>query len=196
METMHAIRTRRAVRSFDPEPPSKEQIEAVIEAAVCAPSDLNRQPWSFVAIQGSDRLADLEQQVRASWLGTGDRRVAIAHDSEVSASVRALIDSGFAMFHGASAAIILLAPIGDEMAFLDTSLAAQNLMLAAHATGLATCPVALTHPYFEHPGTKAELGIPDGLRVVLAVVIGAPTDTRPGTERAKPGRKDPTIYWR
>ncbi|MGH1489612.1 MAG: nitroreductase family protein [Acidimicrobiales bacterium] len=192
METMHAIRTRRAVRSFDPNPPTKEQIETVIGAASYAPSDLNRQPWSFLVIQGSDKLADLEQQVQASWLGTGDRRVAIAHDSEVSASIRELIDSGFAMFHGASTAIVLLAPDGDEMAYLDTSLAAQNLMLAAHDIGLATCPVALTHPYFDHSGTKSEFAIPDRLRVVLAIVIG----TQANADRSKPARKDPSIYWR
>ena len=192
METMRAIQTRRAVRSFDPDPPTKEQIETVISAATCAPSDLNRQPWSFLVIQGSDRLADLEQQVQASWLGTGDRRVAIAHDSDVSASVRALIDSGFTMFHGASAAVVLLAPLEDEMAYLDTSLAAQNLMLAAHDRGLATCPVALTHPYFDHPETKTELAIPDGLRVVLVIVIG----TQAGASRPMPARKDPSIYWR
>lgn len=186
------MRTRRAVRSYSSRAPTKEQIETVIDAAIRAPSDLNRQPWSFLVIRGAERLDELEEEVRASWFGTSHRGVAIAHDSEVSASIRALIDSGFAMFHGASTAIVLMAPEGDEMALIDTSLAAQNLMLAAHDIGLATCPVALTHPYFEHPDTKAELAVPQGLRVVLAMVIGTPA----AASTSGPARKEPTVYWR
>ncbi len=192
METMQAIRSRRSVRSYEPEPPTIEQIEDVIGAAVCAPSDLNRQPWSFLAVRGADHLAELEKKVQAAWLGGGDRHLAIAHDSEVSAAVRGMIDSGFTIFHGASAVIVLLAPVGDEAALLDTALAAQNLMLAASDLGLATCPAAMSHAYFEHPDTMEELALPAGLRVVLAVVLGTPA-VAPSDG---PGRRDPVIHWR
>lgn len=129
--------------------------------------------------------------VRDSWTGNNDRGGSTAEQSETHDAVRALIDSGFSMFHGAPAAIICLAPIGDEMAFLDTGLAAQNLMLAAHATGLATCPVGLTHPYLEHPDTKAELGIPHDLRIVLVIVVGTPSGPPPPT----PPRTKPPLFW-
>ena len=71
METMQTIKDRRAVRSFTRDLVAKEQVEVLIDAATWAPSDLNRQPWSFVVIQGTDRLADLEEKARADWLGTG-----------------------------------------------------------------------------------------------------------------------------
>lgn len=191
MGTLEAIATRRSVRSYTSDPVPKARIEELIEAAVAAPSDLNRQPWSFAIINDAAKIEQLEQSVRDAWVGNNDRGGAAAQSSDIQENMRALIESGFAMFHGAPAAIICLAPNGDEMAFLDTAVAAQNLMLAAHATGLATCPVALTHPYLDHPDTKFELGIPTDLRIVLVIVVGTPSGAPP----PKPPRPMPPLFW-
>lgn len=191
MDALEAIHTRRATRSFDTTAPTTAQLESLIEAASMAPSDLNRQPWSFAIIQGHDRIAAMEKEVQAIWLGESERGQDHHPEPEVLANMRALLESGFSMFHDAPATVVLLAPTNDEMAYLDTALAAQNVMIAAHAAGMATCPVALTHPYFDHPVTKAELGIPESLRVVLAIVVGFAAGPAP---RA-PFRPSPTVYW-
>jgi nitroreductase len=192
VDTLQAIATRRSVRAYTPELVTKAQLDELIDAAVSAPSGLNRQPWSFAIINDPAKIEQLEQSVRDAWLGNNERgEQTEAANTETSNEMRALIESGFAMFHGAPAAIICLAPSHDEMALLDTALAAGNLMLAAHALGLATCPVALTHPYLDHPATKAELGIPADLRVVLTVVLGTPSGPPP----PRPPRSTPQLFW-
>ena len=45
-----AMRTRRTVRSFSPEPVPYEVIENAIKVAGCAPSGANQQPWKFVVV--------------------------------------------------------------------------------------------------------------------------------------------------
>lgn len=191
METMQTIKDRRAVRSFTQDLVAKEQVEVLIDAATWAPSDLNRQPWSFVVMQGADQLADLEEKARAGWLGTSDRTSALGLDPETVSAVQAMFESGFSLFHGASTVILVMAPDGDEMAFLDAALASQNLMLAAHDMGLGTCPVALTHAYFSDPETRKELGLPDGKRLVLAIVVGVPAPNLP----RRPLRREPSVSW-
>ena len=47
----HAIRKRRTVRDFSPEPIPEGVIERCIEAAAQAPSGANKQPWSFVLVR-------------------------------------------------------------------------------------------------------------------------------------------------
>jgi iodotyrosine deiodinase len=47
---LSAIRTRRSVRDFAPDPVPRALIEAAIAAAHSAPSGANRQPWHFVAV--------------------------------------------------------------------------------------------------------------------------------------------------
>lgn len=190
MEAMEAIRGRRAIRSFGAQPVAKETLETLIEAAICAPSGLNRQPWSFAVIEGRERLADLEHEARAAWAAV-DAQMAARQPPEVVAHVRELLASGFSIFHGASAVVVFLCPPDDSVGYLDTAFAAENLMIAAHALGLGTCPVGLAQPYLQQPETLATLGVPTDRRVVLAVVVGEPDGPPP----AMPPRHTPTVYW-
>ena len=73
MELDVCIKGRRSVRAYKDEPVSKEQIEAVLEAGIWAPTGMNRQPWKFIVIQNkqlikylSDETKILVQQVMPS----------------------------------------------------------------------------------------------------------------------------------
>jgi nitroreductase len=67
--------------------------------------------------------------------------------------------------------------------------AAQNLMLAAAALGLGTCPIGFAIPALNRPEVKAELGLPRDVSVVAPIVVGVPRD-----EAARPtSRKAPEI---
>ena len=46
-----AIKKRRSIRKFKPDPVSDELISEMLEAARLAPSASNRQPWRFQVIQ-------------------------------------------------------------------------------------------------------------------------------------------------
>ena len=59
----------------------------------------------------------------------------------------------------------------------DSGRVAQNVMLAADAIGLATCPVTL----HRDDEAAAVLGLPDGRRCRYAIALGyASADARPG----------------
>lgn len=48
---LSAMRRRRTVREFSPEPVPRDIVDAAIEAAATAPSGANRQPWKFVVVE-------------------------------------------------------------------------------------------------------------------------------------------------
>ncbi len=50
MELFEVIHTRRSIRSFSAEPVSEADLEAVLRAAMAAPSAGNEQPWHFVVV--------------------------------------------------------------------------------------------------------------------------------------------------
>ncbi|UCF09861.1 MAG: nitroreductase family protein, partial [Candidatus Bipolaricaulota bacterium] len=50
METRHAIETRRSIRSFADRPVSREDLQAILGAAMLAPSAKNSQPWRFTVV--------------------------------------------------------------------------------------------------------------------------------------------------
>lgn len=47
-----AVYDRRSIRKFLDTPISKEDIEAIIQSGIKAPSSKNRQPWKFTVVQG------------------------------------------------------------------------------------------------------------------------------------------------
>jgi nitroreductase len=68
----------------------------------------------------------------------------------------------------------------------DCCMAGQNLLLAAHAMGLGTCPVGFARPWFNEPEIKLELGIPANYTAVLPIVVGWPAGPTIAPPRAAP----------
>lgn len=61
---MDTITQRRSIRKFKPQAVSKEQLAAVINSGILAPSSKNRQPWRFVVVTGNSKenaLAAMER---------------------------------------------------------------------------------------------------------------------------------------
>ena len=52
MDLLEAIKSRKSVRAFKPEPIPTETIKKVLEIACRAPSSVNSQPWEFFIVKG------------------------------------------------------------------------------------------------------------------------------------------------
>ena len=50
MDALEAIAGRHGVLHFRPDPVEPAKVEAVLRAAVAAPSPVNLQPWAFVVV--------------------------------------------------------------------------------------------------------------------------------------------------
>ena len=72
MEIIEAIRTRRSIRSFRPDPVPKKVLEEILDACRWAPSGGNAQPWHFAVLGGEvmDKVkARLSENVETYWDG-------------------------------------------------------------------------------------------------------------------------------
>ena len=184
MELIDALRTRRAVRDYTDQPIEKPTIQALIDAAIEAPSAMNLQPWAFSVIQDRQQINRYADQAKDwllhSWpeLGLGDM-------------ARGILDQpGFTMFYNAPALVIVLATSAVPQASEDCCLAAQNLMLAARDQGIGSCWIGFARPWLDLPSTKQELGVPETYHVVAPLVLGYPKSWP-----APHGRKPAEIHW-
>jgi nitroreductase len=186
MELMEAIRTRRSVRSYEAKPVEKATLERLLEAAVQAPSASNTQPWAFGVIQGAERLKTLSDRAKALLLEQ-------TKGNESAASLRArLSDPSFSIYYGAPALVCIYTKSTGGHAKTDCAMAAQNLMLAAHAHGLGTCWIGLGQLLFESAEMKKELGVPAEYVPVGQLIVGHPEGSLP----APTDRKTPeVIFW-
>ena len=168
MDVMSAIYGRRAIRRYTSEVPDHLTIERLIDVAIQAPSAMNRQPWAFAVIEGSEILKSFSDRAKAYWPDAPEGNI----------------------FHDAPALVIICAISAERQAAEDCCLAAQNFMLAAYAAGLATCPIGFSRFWLEQPATKKEIGIAEDHMPIFPIALGFP-DEQPQSH----GRRAAEIVW-
>jgi nitroreductase len=153
-ETVH---NRASVRSFKPDPVTGLEWDALLRAAMAAPSAVNRQPWEFIVIEDRKTLDTLADALPYAKMA----REAPAAVVVCGVPARA--------FEGKL-----------EFAVIDASLACENLLLAAEALGLGAVWTAVyPEPSREDPVRKL-LGIPAEVVPLAFVPIGKPAgETKP-----------------
>jgi len=175
MPVLDAIRQRRAVRAYSGKPVDEAAVRSLLEAAVQAPSANNLQPWSFVVIQDRKLLHDISEEAKD----------ALAHDPHWKSHLP-LADPAFDIFYGAGTLIVICSKREGFCPVGDCYLAGQNLMLAACAMDLATCPIGLSRDVLQSPAMKKRLGVPPEEQPVLPIIVGHAAASMPRTQRVQP----------
>jgi nitroreductase len=160
MEAWDAIRARRNVRSYLPEPVPEADLDRIAEAGWRAPSASNRQHWDFIIVTARDQLQDL------STVWQGARHIA-----------------------SAPAAIVLVVPDPpDERTKLidqyDLGQATMAMTIAATDLGIGTGHSSVG----DQEKARAIVGVPDDHIVAFILGIGYPAD-RPLKPIVKPNRR-------
>ena len=183
------IQERRSIRRFDGSAIPPETLQRVLEAATTAPSAHNRQPWRFViitALEDKRSLANvLGEELREDRLADADDPGQIEKD--VTQSIERIADAPVVVIACLSMETMDVYP--DErrktaeyiMAVQSVSMAAQNLLLAAHAEGLGAC--WLCAPLFTKDEVREELNLPEGWDPQGLIILGYPADA--GKERPR-----------
>ena len=95
----------------------------------------------------------------------------------------ALAASGdFSSWIGSSTAIVGFAAPSDQMRLFDVGRQAQNMMIAAHAEGVGSCPVTLHHA----DRTRAAVGLPDDWQMPMVITLGYPVADHPESPLKRP----------
>ena len=178
MDVIDAIHGRRSIRAYRHDPISRALIAELLWAAVQAPTPpvSGDAPWALCVVEGVDRLAAL-----------GARALQYAREHQPQDRPWRWTESpGFTVFWGAPVLVLICAQAGNPEAPFDCCRAGQNLMLAAHAKGLGSCWVGAPMPWLHSAGVAAELGLPRGYEVVVAVVLGHAAESPAGNPRPQP----------
>lgn len=177
-----AIYQRRSVRSYRDIPVHRESILKLLEAAVRAPTAIHQECWTFVVVQDPDRLRRVSERARKLFL----EEVYRGHLDRGGHALEVFEKPDFNIFYNAGTLIVICAPSTGLFMEADCWLAAENLMLMAHAMGLGTCVIGSATIGLNTPDIKSELGIPDDYFVVAPIIVGVPGDTGQVTERRAP----------
>ncbi len=194
LSTADAIRARRSVRGFLPEPIAADTLRAVFELAQWAPSNCNTQPW-ITHVASGDTCELLRRRISEAARDPAQSAPDFPYDGkysgiyrerQIDAAVRlfgamniarddkagrtASFARNFAFFGAPHVAFLFLPePFGLREA-ADCGMYAQTLMLALTAHGLASCPqTALS---YHAPIVREVLGVPDSHKLLFGLSFG------------------------
>jgi nitroreductase len=182
------IHSRRSTRRFQERQIEKEQLEALLDAAIWAPSGGNNQSWLFTAIQNKDILAKINGLLREGfqhWIPDDD------YPGKQGARAYAQKEDAH-FFHHAPTLIIASNKPNYENAMADCALALENIFLTAQSLGLGSCYINQPHWLRNDANLRDylfELGIPREHTICSAAAIGYIDK-----ESSAPARKEGTTH--
>lgn len=185
MDLEQAIYGRRATRAYTDEVIDPPLLEAVIDAAIQAPSAMDGQPWGFCILRNPALLDRISDEAKALMLRNPSPGLALHRFEEM------LRNPDFHIFYHAPVLILICATKDSPWSQIDCTLAAQNLMLSAYGKGLGSCWIGFAQSWLETDEGRAALGLPSGWRPVAPIIVGHPGGVDP-----VPPREKPEVLWR
>ena len=194
----HAIATRQSIRAFLPKAVPRATIDEILQLAARAPSGTNTQPWKATVLTGAakQRLSDAilavyndpDQRKQhteeyayypTQWVDPYlARRRKIGWDlygllgigRADKAKMHAQHGRNYLFFDAPVGIIFTIDRIMEQGSWLDFGMFLQNVMIAARARGLDTCPQAAFTPF--HRIIAHELKLADYEMVVCGMSLG------------------------
>lgn len=155
MSLLDVILRRRSIRRYENKEIPKDMLDKIVEAGRQSPSAANRQPYRFVIVTDSEIKKELKGRFS-----------------------RFLKDAPVVIVGCANPKALLTG----KWATVDTTIALENMALAAWSLGIGSCWIGS----FNEEKTKELLKIPENWKVVALVTFGYPA------EQPKPRKKKPT----
>ena len=162
MEFLEVAAKRRSVRHFNTRlAVTDDDVRALLDAAVTAPSAGNIQPWRFVVLRSEESRARLAAAMGQKWATAAPVVIVVCVDPR-PCSAR----------YGAR---------GEQLyAIQDTSAAVQTILLAAVDRGLASCWIGA----FDDDAVREALGVQKPITPVAVLPVGYSAEAA-----AKPSRR-------
>ena len=160
MESLEALKTRRSIRKYQTKKVSDELINEIIKCAMYSPSAFDFQPWHFIIADKKEIFEDiLKAATHAEMIKEASHAIIICGDRKLEENIGLMIQ--------------------------DISAATENLLLAAHSSGLGAVWVGI-YPFEEIVnGIKELFKLPENIIPVSMAVIGYPAESPAPPERYK-----------
>jgi len=196
MELLEAIKSRRSVRAYKPDPVPEEILKELLEVARRAPSGTNTQPWEFFVLAGK-LLDDLNHVIVANiregvkpnpdidMFETPPKGLYAKRQQKFFKQILDLVDpvpgmnkmqNWFEMSvsnYGAPARIIIVADSSAPGWFVfDIGIVTQTIALAAQEYGLGTCILGDAAAYPDE--VRRVAGIPESKQIIIGIAVGYP----------------------
>jgi nitroreductase len=177
MELDVCIKGRRSVRCYTDEPVSKEQIEAVLEAGVWAPTAMFREPCKFVVIENKELIKYVSDETKVMV-----KQMMPPLEKQFSTEKDVVCYN--------APVLILICTEKDKqwtnLNMIDSVLAAENIFLKAYELGLGTCYMGFVQFLNSKLDILKKMGVPENYDMMVPIILGHPQTKQETSKRKKP----------
>ena len=195
MDVLEAMRGRKSTRAYLDQPVTRATIESIFDAARWAPSGVNCQPWQVAVVTGTTKTRiseallaarkagqpenpdyayypkDWQEPYKSRRKATGLALYQALNIGKDDAFARLKAWNGNYHFFGAPAGLLFFVDRAlSQGAWVDMGMFIENVMLAASAHGLETCPQASLAEYPDI--VRGILAIPATRALVCGMALG------------------------
>lgn len=160
MDAMDAILTRRSIRKYKKKAVGQGEREMLLRAAMRAPSTVNNRDWAFIAVDDQGLLNRLADGLNGNGEMLREAPVAFVICGDLNLALAS----------------------GKDFWIVDASLAAENLLIAAHAMGLGAVYLGVFPRENKMKHVTEVLGLPEHLRPLTVIPVGWPDEEKPSRE--------------
>lgn len=163
-ETLAVIRNRRSIRQYITSQIADSELNAILDAALFAPTAANQQKWHFTIVQSNAVLAKMDLITRENKL-----------NSNIPMMVKSATADDYHTYYRAPTVVIVSGEQGAKFIEMDCAAAAQNIALAAESLGIGSCIMTSAGFLFasaKGQKLKKELGIPIGYEHMCSIALG------------------------
>ena len=165
-EVLKAIKNRKSTRKYKEEQIKEEELKAILEAGIQAPSAINSQPWHFTVIQNKEFIDHINDKAKEKMIESDD------------ISIRNFAKSSTSIFYNGPTVIIVSGKKNVSSSLVGCSAAIENMLIAAESIGLGTVWVGLFRYFFTFNEEVKKLKLPNGYEPFYAVVVGYKEDDK------------------
>jgi len=169
MDVFEAIRNRRSIRRYKPDPLDDKTVQAILEAAHWAPSWGNLQCWRFITVRDPKIKSEVAGTLTKVKVDTEWVENAAAKSIKEAPVLLVLCAEKGKAGYGADGTPDT--DKGEYWFMFDVALAMENLVLAAHAMGLGTVIIG----GFDSAKMAGILDVPPEFAVVTMTPLGVPS---------------------
>ncbi len=165
-ETIKNIMERRSVRGYDSgRLPEKEKLDAVLQAALWAPSAVNEQPCHMTVVTDVNVIKYIDDSTK-KYLG----------DESKKRLIERCKSEDFSIFYGAPCVFVIscnqkLKSYND----IDVGVTIENICISAQSVGLSTCIIGMSAMMFDKPECEdliKKIELPENYHPRIVVAVG------------------------
>jgi len=165
-EILKTIKNRYSCRDFKSDVPSKEDLNAIADAAIESPSGMNLQKWRIIVVTNKELLDDMEEEAMNIIKGFNDK-----------STYERIKSRGGKVYYNAPCMIIVTINTAVEkvMTEIDCGIVCENIAIAATSLGLGNVICGMAGlPFSGSRGAefKERFKFEEGYEFGMSVLVG------------------------